>query len=135
MVHALEKIHGLLQPGGLVLDIHDMPGTTRFMVQRGQIFDCVGRQLSRVDFEKLHWADQALAQVVDDGWFHQKTVHVFDYSLHLDSLMAFEGWLGEQWDTSYLAGETRDRVVAALCEDGAKVSIRRASQMTLLQRE
>ena len=78
MVHALEDIHRLLKPTGILIDIHPVSGSLPIEIHQRRKIDLVGnlsvRQWS-VDFQQ---ADNALAEIVQRNLFVVERERVFD---------------------------------------------------------
>ena len=68
MVHALEEIHRLLRPNGILIDIHPFPQAPEVKVIQGDevIFAEPKRDIQDED-EDVKQADRALAEVVERG--------------------------------------------------------------------
>lgn len=89
MVHALEEIHRLLKPGGLLVDIHPVPEHATIRIYRhGEVlFD---EPLVDSWVEDVIKAERALAEVVDHGLF------VVDKSDEFDS-QTYASSVGDLW--------------------------------------
>jgi hypothetical protein len=90
MVHALEEIHRLLSPGGLLVDIHPVPGSTLIRVyERGEVL--LEEPLVDTGDEDVIRAERALAEIADRGLFVVSMSHEFDFHIYASSV-------GELWD-------------------------------------
>ncbi len=78
MVHALEQIHRLLKPTGVLIDIHPVAASLPIEMHQGGKIDVAG-QLSVgqwcIDFQE---ADKALSAIVQRGLFVVERHDVFD---------------------------------------------------------
>jgi hypothetical protein len=86
MVHALEEVHRLLKPTGVLLDMHPVAESSPIEIHRGRKIDLVGRLSVRqwcTDFEA---ADQALAEIAQRGLFALERESVFDSLTYYDSV-------------------------------------------------
>jgi hypothetical protein len=90
MVHALEEIHRLLNHGGLLVDIHPVPGLTSIRVYNREE---VVHEEPVVDpgDEDIFRAESALAEVADRGLFVVGMSHEFDFQTYASSV-------DELWD-------------------------------------
>jgi hypothetical protein len=91
MVHALEEIHRLLNPGGLLVDIHPVPELTSIRVyDHGEVL-FEESQVDADDEEEVIRAERALAEVADRGLFVVGMSHEFDFQTYASSV-------SELWD-------------------------------------
>jgi len=86
MVHALEEIHRLLKPPGVLIDIHPMCESSPIEIHQSGKIDLVG-DLSVpqwcVDYQQ---ADKALNEIVQRGLFATELESVFDSLTHYYSV-------------------------------------------------
>lgn len=94
MVHALEEIHRLLKPGGVLIDIHPTTDLLSFEVYKDgrMIFtlpdpDCA--------VEGPRQAEAALAQVVQRGLFAVEGREQFDYQVYGSSVAELREYIAE----------------------------------------
>ncbi len=64
MVHALETIHGLLKPDGILLDIHPTNEPATIAVRLRERLIPAGWVQESDDYVEYEWADEALQRVV-----------------------------------------------------------------------
>ena len=86
MVHALEEIHRLLKPAGVLIDIHPVAEYSPLEIHWEGKIDLVGHLEVRqwcIDFQQ---ADDALAEVVRRGLFAIEREGLFLSLTHYDSL-------------------------------------------------
>src|SRR3989304_2464422 len=91
MVHALQKAHALLKPGGRLVEMEGLPDMRWLQVHAGEQVIPVGLLQDEVD-PYLQHIQQALAQVVQDGLFDLEAQRIFDcytYAGSLDELREY----------------------------------------------
>jgi len=85
MVHALEIVHRLLRPNGILIDIHPVAEDSTIEIHMNGSIDLVGRLKVHqwcVDFEQ---ADQALTEVIQRGIFAVEEKGIFDTLTYYNS--------------------------------------------------
>jgi hypothetical protein len=97
MVHALEKVHSLLKPGGQLIDIHPMFDPPAFEVRVGAKKFPVGWLRETDDYEEYELADEALAEVVKRGLFEIERKGTFSFITHADSATELKQYLIDEW--------------------------------------
>jgi hypothetical protein len=91
MVHALEEIHRLLNPGGLLVDIHPVPKLTLIRVyDHGEVL--LEEPLVDNDEDVIR-AERALAEVADRGLFVMAMSHEFDFQTYASSVGELRDYL------------------------------------------
>lgn len=93
MVHALREAHRVVAPGGVVVEMRPSAIHRRVFVERGKTRRLVG--VMRENFHRERQADRAVARVVRDGLFQEKTVRDFSCTRIMDTLEDYNTWLGE----------------------------------------
>ena len=95
MVHALTEIHRLLEPSGILIDIHPLPRPGLFEVRRD---DAVLFSRTELDFspEPFRQAQHALDEVVRQGLFTLERVREFDFFVFGSSVSELSAYLEEQ---------------------------------------
>jgi hypothetical protein len=92
MVHALEEIHRLLSPGGLLVDIHPVPEMTLIRVyDHGEVL--FEERLVDTGDEDIIQAERALAEVVDRGLFVVGRSNEFDFQTYASSSGELQNYL------------------------------------------
>jgi len=146
MVHALEEIHRLLKPTGVLIDIHPVSESSPVEIhQKGEI-DLAGHLSVRqwcIDFEQ---ADTALAEIVRRGLFAVEREVVFDSLNYYGSAAEMRTSLKESIDKyareAQSAGEDVPHVeaLAARAEElmraagsGAELIVREPTHMSRLR--
>jgi hypothetical protein len=110
MVHALEKIHGLIQPGGLLIDVHPSSDPAEIVVRARDQLTRAGWIDETDDYVEYEWADEALRQVVDRGLFALAHHGAFEFVWHADSLADLRAYLAEEWNDAAIDPVTAMRV-------------------------
>jgi hypothetical protein len=134
MVHALRKTRRLLNPEGILLNIHDVPQPDRIEIHSEGLERYAGMLMSHTDFESQKLADQALDQVVSEGLYSKDDVQTFEYLIHADTLEALQKHMEETWDTEYIPQNTIDKMIELMEEavGEAEIIIRIPSRITRL---
>src|SRR5512143_2200923 len=86
MVHALEEIHRLLKPSGVLIDMHPVVEPLPIEVHHGGTIDLAGYVSVRqwcIDYQQ---ADNALAEIVQRGAFTVERQGVFDSFTYYESV-------------------------------------------------
>lgn len=109
-MHALQQTQRLLQPGGILVDIHDLPVHSSIDVYHDQMVTRVGWLMDRDNFANELSAFHALAQVVVDNHFILEDECTFGYKIYLDDLNELQGWLAEWWTTAYIPQNAIQRI-------------------------
>ena len=112
MVHALEKIHQLLEPNGRLIDIHPTGDPPPIGVRIGQQTIAVGWMNETDDFIEYAQASEALAQVVRRGLFVVEREGTFEFVSYADSVSEWREYLAKEWKDAIL-----DAAAAAKAEE------------------
>jgi len=102
MVHALQQTHRILQPNGLLINVHGLPAPHVIEVHSPETANKVGWLLDREDFESERSAFNTLAKVVTDRYFILENERDFDYNIYVNDLPELQGWLAEWWSSAIL---------------------------------
>ena len=95
MVHALEEIHGLLRPGGFLIDLHPAPSPTLIEVHHGGIVT-FSTPAPGQTFEDIRHADDAIALVIEDGLFTIEQVSQFELRTYASSAAELHDYIVEE---------------------------------------
>ena len=98
MVHALEEIHRLVKPDGILIDIHPVVESSHVEIHQGGKLDVAGSFTVRqwcIDYEQ---ADEALTEVIQRGLFAVEREGIFDSLTHYDSVAEMRTSLKESID-------------------------------------
>ncbi len=115
MVHALEIIRELLKPEGVLVDIHPTSEPASIAVRLRDRIIPAGWVNESDDYVEYDWADEALEQVVNSGWFTLEQRSRFDFVWHAASLADLRAYLAEEWKDAFV-----DEVTAMRIEDMLK---------------
>jgi hypothetical protein len=92
MVHALEEIHRMLNPSGLLVDIHPVPELPLIRVyDHGEVL--FEEPLMDTVDEDIIVAERALAEITDRGLFAAGMSHAFDYQIYASSVGELRDYL------------------------------------------
>jgi len=110
MVHALEKVHELLKPEGILLDIHptDEPATLVVRLREQRL--PAGWVSESDDYVEYEWADEAVTRVVNDGLFVLERRGTFEFVWHADSMVDLRAYLAEDWKDAIIDDVTAMRI-------------------------
>jgi SAM-dependent methyltransferase len=97
MGHALEKIHELLKPGGILLDIHPTSEPATLAVRLREQIIPAGWVNESDDYVEYEWADEAVDRVVNNGLFALERRGTFEFVWHADSMVDLRAYLAEEW--------------------------------------
>ncbi len=110
MVHALTLAHSLLAPGGLLLNVHDLPIPHVIEVHAGGKEIKAGWLMDSSDFNDEREALNALSEVVEMGQYVLEDEREFDFKVHADNLAELQDMLAEGWQSAVLPKATIKRV-------------------------
>ena len=114
MVHALELVHSLLVPQGLLIDIHPTvePPPIEIILD-GKSYS-IGNLQETDDFIEYAQADAALTHAIQSGLFISQRHANFTFLTHAGSLVELHQYLEENWSDSVWPSEI-DQRAAQLC--------------------
>jgi len=143
MVHALQQIHRLLRPNGILIDIHPIPEPLTLEVHKD------GRLLFAEpdpDYtgEDYRHAESALAQAIQHGLFVTQGTAQFDFFVYASSMAELRDFLAEAnaYEHKMRSQEVMDREeeLAARAEEarqsagaGAQVATHERTRITALR--
>lgn len=110
MVHALEKIHRLLVPGGRLIDIHPSDQPPPIHVRLGSDSRCAGWLRETDDCVEYEQAADALRAAVQDGLFAWEARRTFAFTIYADSLSELRAYLAQEWQDAILDDQVSRRV-------------------------
>ena len=102
MVHALEKIHELLEPDGRLIDIHPSGEPPPIEVRLGQQMAVVGWMKEADDFVEYAQASAALSEAIQRGWFEVERKSTFEFATCADSISDLREYLAKEWKDAIL---------------------------------
>jgi hypothetical protein len=110
MVHALHKIHRLLKPDGILVDIHPPPEPSAIAVRVGAQTISAGWLNDTDDYGDYEAADQALARVTRDGLFTVEREGAFEFVTRADTLAELRAYVAEEWENARVDDLTAARI-------------------------
>src|SRR3990170_3459136 len=106
MVHALAKIHSLLQPTGVLVDIHPTPEPPAIQVRVGSKIHAAGWLREADDYVEYEEADRAIDEVIELGMFVLEQQGQFDFTTHAGSLKELQDHLEAEWKDAFIEDTT-----------------------------
>jgi len=85
MVHALEEIHRILKPTGILIDIHPVAEASPIEIHQGDKIEPVGDLSVRQWCSDYQQADEALTKINQRGLFIVEREGIFDSLTYYDS--------------------------------------------------
>lgn len=125
-MHALEIVHGLLKPGGLLIDIHPNGEPPPIEAHVGGEVRLAGYLEETDDFEEYFKADDALADVTGRGLFELEREGLFTFMTHASTITELADFLEAEWSDSVLPEATIARATELMGEpgDGREIVLR-----------
>jgi len=105
MVHALEKIHFLLKPDGVLIDIHPSGEPPPINVRLGEEIHTVGWVREADDYCEYIQADDALETAVSRNLFAWQKQGTFTYTVYTDTILDLCDHLAETWADAIIDDE------------------------------
>ncbi len=136
MVHALETVHTLVKPGGLLIDIH--PGLDKAWVEvrvngKDYFLDVVEETDKYIEYQQ---ASEALTEIVKLGLFSVEEPGKFIFIIHAGSMGEMREFLSANWKDAILNdsldGKARDYFSKAA--DSFEILIRQEILITTFKR-
>ena len=128
MVHALEEIHRILVPGGILLDIRPLAdrwqvevASTRGLQQTGRVEDLP----EQLNADKA--SNEAMQEAERRGWFRRDGEEFFPFFYTWDTPNEMEEYLTEEWaDFAELGEDTKEmtRSAWAISDADSRVCVR-----------
>lgn len=136
MVRALKEIWRVLTVEGGVIDLRPLAGQSRVEVVDGEQLFFAGLVDESGDVADDIAADNALAQIVNEGQFIQMRQIFFDYAMYWNTPHEMKRYAQERWQKSYLPDIVLTKVQGFLAHSStaAKVRIRRKMMITKYQK-
>lgn len=117
-MHALEIVHNLLKPGGVLVDIHPNGDPPPIEVNVGGDVMLAGYLDETDDFEEYFKADEALAEVTARGLFLLEREGLFTFMTHASTITELADFLKAEWTDSVVHEETIERAKKLMGELG-----------------
>ncbi len=105
MVHVLEKIHGLLNPGGYLIDLHPNGELVEFILPLEEGEELIGYMQETDDYIEYHQSNDALDTIVAAGLFQVVKSSEFEFLTHADSFDEIKNYLEENWSDAVITDE------------------------------
>jgi len=131
MVHALETIHGLLEPDGILIDLRPKGIPAEFWGYRGETADFLGHLQETDDFIEYRHAAWAMEQAIDNKWFHLQASGEYDFIVHADSFDELKVHLAIEWTDAVIPEEVRANAESIQAE---KITLRDFIHIGILTR-
>ncbi|OGO72336.1 MAG: hypothetical protein A2Z37_10580 [Chloroflexi bacterium RBG_19FT_COMBO_62_14] len=106
MVHALAKIHSLLQPTGVLVDIHPTPEPPAIQVRVGSEIHAAGWLREADDYVEYEEADRAIDDAIELGMFVLERQGQFDFTTHAGTLRELKDHLEAEWQEAFIEDTT-----------------------------
>ena len=102
MVHALQQIHGMLAPGGCLIDMHPNGEPPPITIRLGEERHLVGWVRENVEYDPYELADEALEASITQNLYHRQTEDEFAFITYFDTLPDLQQFLTEEWSDAYI---------------------------------
>ena len=112
MVHALEQIHTLLIPGGVLIDIHPNGKPVEFVYPLESSDRLIGYLQESDEYIEYRQADEAVDVVVARGLFRMDSVEEFEFRTYADTFDELKDFLDENWSDAIIGEEVVARASA-----------------------
>jgi SAM-dependent methyltransferase len=126
MVHALEEVHRVLAPNGILLDIRPLADRWPVEVTARSEFQETGRVNDLAEQLNADAAsNEAMGEAERRGWFKRDQEEFFPFFYTWDTPSEMEEYLAEEWtDFAELAEETKRATRSAWAISGADSHVR-----------
>ncbi len=105
MVHALEQIHDLLEPGGHLINFQPNGELNEFYAVLDEDEMFIGYLLESDDYIEYFQALDALETVKGSGLFQSEKVGEFEFFAYADSFNEMKAYLEENWSDAVFTDE------------------------------
>jgi len=105
MVHALEQIHGLLEPDGYLIDIRPNGEKSEFIYRLEAGDQFVGYYEETDDYIEYRQAAEAIQAVVAEGSFKIIKTDEFEFFDHADTFDEVYTFVTESWNDALVPEE------------------------------
>ena len=110
MVHAPERIHELLQPAGMLIDIHPAPRPSPVTIHSDGRTTSVGLLHEQDDAVDYEMAEATFRDAVDAGLFRWKAQHEFEQCVVADSPAQLFDHLETKWKRAIVDARLRREI-------------------------
>lgn len=118
MVHALEKIHGLLKPGGSLIDIRPSGDPPEVEVHVDGHIKHAGWYDETDEFVEYSQAQDAMDEAIERGLFVVEREGDFEYLTHASSVVELRDYLMGEYSDAIIDDETVRRGEELLAAPG-----------------
>ena len=116
MVHALETIHGLLKPNGILIDMRPKGIPAEFRGHRDNESMPLG-QIDETDaFIEYRQAAEAMEKAVDKKLFRLQVSGEYDFVIHADSFEEMKAYLTVEWTDAIIHPEIESKALEMKAE-------------------
>lgn len=105
MVHALEQIHALLEPGGALINIQPEGELVEFYAALDGGEQFLGYMLENDDYIEYFQAMDAIDSVKGLGLFRSEKTEAFEFCAHAGSFDEMKTYLEENWSDAIIPDE------------------------------
>ena len=133
-MHALGRIHRVLHPGGVLLDMHPEPENSRIEIWREGHIEHLGQVNQDQDALEILEARTHLAEVERRGWFTTGERQFFDLLGHYRTVDDWLDWWNEQGWTFSVEQELLDTARDLLGAGDGELVLRETIRATALTR-
>ena len=105
MVHALEQIHFLLKPDGVLIDIHPIGEPPPIEVRLGADIHTVGWVREADDYCEYVAATEALETAVSRNLYSWQKQGTFAFTTYADTILDLHNHLAETWTDAIIDDE------------------------------
>ena len=109
-MHALEILHGLLRPGGVLIDIHPSGEPPSIELACGGQRRVAGYIQETDNFIEYTQADTAIAQAVAQGWFSIEREDTFEFFVRTATIAEMRDFLEHNYNDAILAPEIDQKI-------------------------
>lgn len=134
MVDALSRIHRLLRPGGVLVDLHPQPTNSAVEVWQESRITQLGHIGSEDDVRDIMEARHSLDRVERDGWYSTERRRVFDLLFHFPGVDDWLTYMAEKEPEIELPEELVSQARRLLSADEGELVIREPVRASGLRR-
>ena len=115
MVHALDEIHRVLVPDGILIDLRPICDSWKVEVFSARETQEAGRVTDLpLGLEDDEAANQAMKNAESRGWFKHETETFFSLHYVWDTPREMEQWIDKEWTNFIFLGEEARRTARSL---------------------
>ena len=135
MVHALEQIHDLLKPNGLLINIQPNGEKVEFILPLDKRDHFIGYMEETDNYIEYHQANDAIESVISAGLFQVVVSGEFEFLTHADSFDELKTFLDENWSDAVVTDDMIESARLLENEHGKRnVLLREQVKISLLKR-